>query len=241
MSLFKELIHQGLVILGSSLDKSLMKFTGMLHLIGRDLLYSGDTAVRTPGVFFHKQNVDHSIEAGSALNRILHSHDLIAEMLTHLFDHVFIIRFLTIKLIESEYHRFLEFLSCAEYILCAHLHTILSINENDTGVCDVKSCDGVTHEVIGSRAVNHIEFLAEKFSIEHSREYRIAIFLLNRERIGYGVARFNGATTFYHSTLVKHSFSERGFTRALASEKGNVFNLVGLIDFHILLRCRCGK
>ena len=88
----------------------------------------------------------------------------------------------------------------------------MRVNDDDAGIGDIECGDGVAYEVVSSGAVYHIQLFVEKFGIEDSGEYRITIFFLNGEVVGNGVFGFHGATAFYNSTLVEHSFSECGFT-----------------------------
>ena len=172
------------------------------------------------------------MESGATFYRILHLHHLIAEMFAKLFDHIVIVSFLTIYLVESEHNRFLKFFCRAENILCANLHTIVCINYNDTGVTHTECGVGITYEVVGTGAVNHIKFLTIEFGIEYSRENGIAIFLFNGEVVRDSVAGYNASATFYHSTLEEHRLSKCGFSRALGTEKGNVFDFVCLVNLH---------
>ncbi len=99
------------------------------------------------------------------------------------------------------------------------------------GVGNVEGCDSAAHEVVRARAVDYVEFLFEKFCIEHGGEHRVAIFLFYREIVGNGVFGFDCAAAFYNSTLEEHSFRERGFTRAFAAEQGYVFDFLCFVEF----------
>ena len=54
----KELLHQALVILGSGLYESLVKFHRLVHLLCWDFLDGRSTTVRSPRVFLHEEHVD---------------------------------------------------------------------------------------------------------------------------------------------------------------------------------------
>ena len=164
----------------------------------------------------------------------MYGNDFRAEDFAHLFEHVLIVGFFTVELVECENDGLFERGGRAEDILCAYFDTILCVDHDKAGVGDVEGGDSAAHEVVGARAVDHIEFLAEEFGIEHRREYRIAIFFFYGEIVGYGIFCFYCAAAFYNSTLEEHSFSECGFTRAFASEQGYVFDFFGFVSLHAI-------
>ena len=232
VALFEEFLHQCLIVLGRSLYQRLVHLLGFFHLFGRDILDGGNTAVRAPGVFLHKKDIYHSVEARAALERILDRHNARTEDFLHLLDAVVIIGLFPVKLVEGENHRFLELGGRAENVLRTNLHSILGVNDDNAGVGHVQGCDGIAHEVICSGAVDDVEFLVEELSVEDRGENRVTILFFYREIVRYSVLGINCATAFYYSTLVKHSFSECGFPGSLAAEQGDVFDFVGLIDLH---------
>ena len=72
-------------------------------------------------------------------------------MLPKLFDHVFIIRFLTIDLVKGEYDRFFQFACSAENVLSADLHTIFRVDHDDTCVTHSESGVRVPYEIVRLR------------------------------------------------------------------------------------------
>ena len=54
----KELLHQSLVILGSSLYESLVKLHSLIHLLSWDFLDGRSTTVRTPRILLHEKHID---------------------------------------------------------------------------------------------------------------------------------------------------------------------------------------
>lgn len=147
-----------------------MQFAGMFELVVGDIFDDRHTAVRSPRVFLHQQHVDERVEARTALERILDGDDFLAEDLAHLLYHVFIVSFLAVKLIDCEDDRLLKRGGGAEYILRAHFHAILCVDQNDTCIRHIESRDGVSYEVVTSGAVDHIEFLVKKLGIEYGRK-----------------------------------------------------------------------
>ena len=121
---------------------------------------------------------------------------------------------------------------CAENVLSAHFHAILAVDEYHAGVGYIQCGNGTAHEVVGAGAVDDVEFFVEELGVEHGREYRVSVFLLYREIVGYGVFGFNCAAAFYNPTLVEHSFGECGFSGAFAAKQGYVFDFLRFVEFH---------
>ena len=159
--------------------------------------------------------------------------DLRTEDFAELLERIFIIGLLAIELVEGEYHGLFNRGAGAEDVLCAYLDAILRVDHDDAGVGDSEGSYGIAHKVVGSRAVDHIELLAEKFGVEYGGKHGVAVFLFYREVVADGVSGFDSAAAFYHSTLVEHSFGECGFTGTLATEQGYVFDFVSLINLHV--------
>ena len=74
----EELLHESLVVLGSSLDKVALHFLCLDYLAFRNILDSRLAAVRTIGQLLHEDDVDQLMEVVACLNRILHRDDLVA-------------------------------------------------------------------------------------------------------------------------------------------------------------------
>ena len=51
---FEEFLHQSLIVLGSSLNESCMKFHGFFHFLFRNIFYNRSTALWLPRIFFHQ-------------------------------------------------------------------------------------------------------------------------------------------------------------------------------------------
>ena len=105
----------------------------------------------------------------------------------------------------------------AEYVLCAHFHTILAVDHNDAGVGHVEGCHGITHEVVHAGAAKHVELLIVELGVEHGGEHRVAVFLFHWEVVANGVASLHSASAFCHTTLIEHRLCECGFPRALTA------------------------
>ena len=63
----EELLHQSLVVLGSCLDKSLVQFHRLVHLLLRNFLDDRSTALWLPRIFLHQKYVNERIETRTCL------------------------------------------------------------------------------------------------------------------------------------------------------------------------------
>ena len=234
MLLLKEFFHEALVVFGGGLHQGAVQLHGMIHLVGRDVLDSGSTAVGAPGELFHEQHVDERVEAGAAHERILHQSDTRAKYLAHLLHDVFKVGLLAVHLVEGEDYGLVKRGGGAEYILCADFDAILAVDDYHARIGHAQGCHGIAHEVVGARAVYHVELLIVKLGIEYGREYRVAVFLLHGEIVADRRLGLDGTAAFYHATLVEHCFCERGLTRAFATKQGYVFDFVRVVCFHAI-------
>ena len=87
----EELLHELVVVLGSSLDESFVQFHGLIHFLSRNVLTLGLTAIGTPREFLHDEYVDQAVEVGTCLQRILDLHALAAIDILHLLDDIIIV------------------------------------------------------------------------------------------------------------------------------------------------------
>ena len=74
--LFKELLHQALIILGSSLNECFMKFHSLIHLVSRNVLNNRFATFWLPTVFLHQQNINQTVETRTCFDRILYRNTL---------------------------------------------------------------------------------------------------------------------------------------------------------------------
>ena len=195
-----------------------MQFQCARHFALGNVANSRHTTIRSPAIHLHKQHVNHRIERCAARERILNLNNFVTKSFTQLLQRVIIVGFFTIELVHCKENGFIQFLGSAENILSTHLNTILRVDNNNTCIGNAQCSNSTTYEVIGSGAVNYIEFLIEELGIEYSREYRIAIFFFYGEIVGYSVTCINTTSTFYYTTLVKHSFCESGFSGSFTTQ-----------------------
>ena len=124
-----------------------------------------------------------------------------------------------------------------EYVACAYFHAVFGVENDDAGVAYTECCVSVTHEVVGSGAVYHVELLAVELTVEHCGEHAVSVLFLHGEVVADGVLCLDRAAALDDSTLQKHGFRECGFTRAFASEQGYVFDFVGVVGLHFFYLC----
>ena len=87
-------------------------------------------------------------------------HDSITECLAHLVDYVFVIGLFAVELVHGEKNGFVQVLGSTEDVLGPHLDSILRVDNDDSRIRYVEGGYGATHEVVGSRAVDHVELLS---------------------------------------------------------------------------------
>ena len=229
----EELVHEGLVVLGGSLDEGIVELLGAVHEVGGDVGDGGSSAVGTPFELLHEKDVDEGVETGTCLHGELHGHNLRAEDFAHLLHEVVVVGLLAVYLVEGEEHGLAELLGGAEYVACAYFHAVLGVEDDDAGIAYTEGSVSVAHEVVGSGAVNHVELLAVELAVEHCREHAVAVLLLYGEVVADSVLGLDGAAALDDSTLQKHGLRECGFSRAFASEQGYVLDFVGVVGLHM--------
>ena len=137
-----------------------------------------------------------------------------------------------IQLVDKEDNGLLQLLGIAEGIHRTHLRTILAIDEDDSLIGNVQSGDGTTYEVVRTRTVNDVQFLAVPLSMEDGREYRIAILLLYREVVAHRVLTLYGTTALDNAGFVNHCLGKSSLAATRTANQCNVLDLVSLINFH---------
>ena len=230
--LLKEFLHQSLVVLGSCLYQSLVQLVGLLHFLLRDVHYGRHTSIRTPSVHLHQQHVDDGVESGARAHRILNLHALLTVNRLHVGNNIVKVALVRIQLVHEEDYRLVKFLRITEVVLCANLRTILSVYQDNGLVGYVQGCDGSTNKIIATRTVYNIQFLVVPFYMENGRKYRIAIFVLHWEVVAHRIVCFYRSTALDYSATEKHRLGKGGLAATRTAKKGNVLNLICLIDPH---------
>ena len=82
--------------------------------------------------------------------------DSVAECLAHLVDYVFVIGLFAVELVHGEKNGFIQAFGCTEDVLSSYLDTVLRVDDDDSRIRYIEGGDGATHEVVGSRAVDHV-------------------------------------------------------------------------------------
>ena len=233
-ALFEEFVHKTFVVFGCCFHELLVEFLSAVEFFGWDFADGRHATFRTPFILLHKKHIDKCIESGAGIDWVLNRCNSWTESFYQLVKSVLVISLFAIELVYGKHNRLVDIGYSAENVLSTYFNTILCVNKDYAGVGYIKSSHCVTHEVVATRTVNYIELLIEEFCIDYRWEYRVAIFLFYREIVAYGVSLFDRTSSFYNSTLKKHCFCECGFTRALTSEKSDVFDFVCLINFHVI-------
>ena len=90
----KEFLHERVIVLCSSLYKSLVKFKSFIHFLGRNILTLRSTSIRSPRQFLHDENIYYLVKIRTCLYRILNLHALRTIDFLHTINDVIKIAFL---------------------------------------------------------------------------------------------------------------------------------------------------
>ena len=153
------LVHEGFVILGCCLKQHSMEFFSLIHLVSGDVADGRFATIGTPFQFLHQKNVNHGIETGAGLQRVLQGYHFGTEYLAHLFHDVVIVSLFAVNLVESENNRFLQLFRYTEYVACAYFHAIFSVENYYAGIAHSEGSVGIAYKIICSRAVYYVQFL----------------------------------------------------------------------------------
>ena len=232
---FEEFFHQSFIVFCGSFHESLVPSCGLFHLFFGDRLNGGRTAFGSPRVFLHQQHVDEGVEVRTGVEGVLYGYNLGAVDAFELLQQVVIVAFVAVQLVDQEDDRLAQLFGVAEVVLCAHFDAILSVEQEDSRVCNIQGGDCRAYKVVATRAVDDIEFLSVPLHMVYSGEYRIAILLLHGEVVADCIFGSDSAAAFYDTTLIEQSFCESGFSCTVIAQEGNVFNFMGLINFHDII------
>ena len=152
--------------------------------------------------------------------------------LLHAGNDIVEVTFVGIQLVDQEDDRLAQLLGVTEVVLCTYLRTILSVDEDDSLIGHVHRRDGTTHEVITTWTIDDIKLLVVPLYMKNSREYRVAVFQLNREVVAHRILRFYRASTFDDACFKQHTFGKCSLAATRTAQQRNVFNLVSLINSH---------
>ena len=97
-------------------------------------------------------------------------------------------------------------------ILRTYFGTILTIQQQNSRICNVQCRNSSSHKVITSRTVDDIQFFTIPLYMINGREDRVTILLLYRKIVADCIFGSNSAATFYNTTLIEQRFCEGGFT-----------------------------
>ena len=88
-------------------------------------------------------------------------------------------------------------------VLGAYLHAVLSVEEQQGGVCHIECRNIGTGKVVSSGAIDDVQLLAVPLSVEDGAEHTVSIFLLYGEVVRNGVLLRDAAATFDDTCLVE--------------------------------------
>ena len=143
-----------------------------------------------------------------------------------------VVALLGVELVDEEDDRLAQFLGVAEVVLCAHFGSILSVDEQQGRVSHMQGCHGSTHKVVGTGAVDDVQFLSVPFHMKNRGEDTVAILLLYRKIVAHRVLGSDATTTADDASLIQECFGKGSLTGTVIAKQGNVLDFVGLVNFH---------
>ena len=93
-------------------------------------------------------------------------------------------------------------------VLSAHLRAVLSVEQQDCGVCHVEGGDGCAYEIVRTRTVDDVQFLVVVFHMIYCGEHAVAVILLYGEIVADCGALAYTTATLDDACLVEQGFSE---------------------------------
>ena len=136
-----------------------MQFEGFLFLVGRYIRYGRSSAVGTPTVHFHKQDIDHGVEVGATDDGVLYGHYFAAEVFPELLDDGIVIGFFSVELVHGKNDGLLHLFGVAEDVLSPYFNAVLRIDDDNARIGNIHGRKSTADKIVGSRAVDDIQFL----------------------------------------------------------------------------------
>ncbi len=227
----EELVEQRLIRLGGLLLQLLAHLGHTLLLGCGDVLLLRRTAVGTPHEHLALKHIDSGIEARTRIDGILDERTFVAELLAQLGEDIIKIRFGGVALVDNESKRLMQLLDHTEAVLRAGLDTLVGRQHDERRAHHLQRRHSAAAEVVRTRAVDDIEFLALELDVANRREHRVTILLFHGEIVANRRLSLNRTATLNHSTLIEHGLHKSGFSRAATTQHSDILNLVSLINF----------
>ena len=164
----KELLHESFVVFCCRFHEGFVHGLRLFELVGGDFLHDGFATFFLPREFFHENHVDEAVESRTGGEGILNGHHFGAVDVLQVVENQLIIAVFMVELIDEEDDRLAEFLGVAEVVLCSHLDTESTVEQKQRSVGNIEGRERSTDEIIGTRAVNQVEFLAFPLHMECS-------------------------------------------------------------------------
>ena len=181
----EELLHQGIIVLGSSLDEGLVHLGSLVNLAGWDILNDGSRIIVLVGKLLHQDHVDDLMEILTGLYRILYGDALVAVCQLEILYKSLEVTLSVIKTIYEEDHRLVHLLGVTEVVLGTYLQAVATVDQKNGGIGNCHGGDGLTYEVVHTWAVDHVQLLAIPLYMEYGAEYRITIIFFNWEVVAH--------------------------------------------------------
>ena len=141
----------------------------LLEFLRRDVLpTSRFSSLFFPREFLHENHVDEAVESRAGGEGILNGHHFGAVDVLQVVENQLIIAVFMVELVDEEDDRLTEFLGVAEVVLCSYLDPESTVEQKQRSVGNIEGRERGTDEIIGTRAVDEVEFLAFPLYMECS-------------------------------------------------------------------------
>ena len=228
----EELLHESLIVFCGCFNQFFVKSLCALHLGIGNVAEFRFAAFFLEDKHLHENDVNQRVEAGTCGNGILHGNGFGTIVHLQLFNDSVIVTRVAVELIDKEDDGLLEFFRVAEMVLRTDLRTELTVDKEHGSVSHVKRGERCSHEIVGTRAVNDVEFFSFPLGVEDRGENGVAVVLFHGEIVRDCVFGSDASATFDLSAFKEEGFGESGFTGAVVAEQGNVFDFVRVVNLH---------
>ena len=164
----KELLHESFVVFCCRFHEGFVHGLRLFELVGGDFFHEGFAAFFLPREFLHENHVNEAVEARAGGEGVLNGHHFGAVDILQVVENQLIITVFMVELIDEEDDRLTEFLGVAEVVLRSHLHTESAVEQKQRSVGNIEGRERGTDEIIGTRTVDEVEFLALPLHMECS-------------------------------------------------------------------------
>ena len=212
---------------GGHLDELLVELHGAFHLLGGDFELFAVPVVVLEAVHLHQQHVDEGVESGTLVDGILHQDGFYAGSGLDRLERGLEVCLVGIELVDDADDGLFEQTGVPGLDFAADLPSVLGVEEEYADVTDLECREEVSAEVVGSGAVDDVEFSVHEFGEENCGVDRAFVFVLDVRIVRERVVGLDTTPAVNDLPFVGHGFRKGSFTRARGTDKYNVLDLFG--------------